>query len=120
MEAAAPALALRPLAARTEHCGIAVHDDEARRGGAQGQAQAGEAFLHEGEDAAEVLAPGTARRLALDDALAERDRGLKLALWVEGSLWLVLGLERVLDEERPRLASSTELRHTRSTRSPGY
>ena len=32
---------------------------------------AGEPFLHPGEDTAEVLAPGTARRTALDEALAE-------------------------------------------------
>ena len=35
---------------------------------------AGEAFLHTDEDAEEVLAPGTARRRALDEALS-RDRG---------------------------------------------
>jgi ribonuclease E len=37
---------------------------------------AGEPFLHEGEDAAGILAPGTARRRALDDALSEIDAGL--------------------------------------------
>src|SRR5262249_16605735 len=36
---------------------------------------AGEPFLHAGEDPAEVLAPGTARRRALDDAIAELDAG---------------------------------------------
>ena len=81
MEAAAPALALRPLAARTEHLTESPFaGDELAEAARKAQARAGEAFLHEGEDAAEVLAPGTARRLALDDALAERDRGLKLAL----------------------------------------
>src|SRR3954451_16604394 len=34
-----------------------------------------EPFVHEGEDAAAVLAEGTARRHALDDALAETDAG---------------------------------------------
>src|SRR4051812_22943523 len=36
---------------------------------------AGEPFLHPDEDAAAVLAPGTARRRALDDALAEIEAG---------------------------------------------
>jgi len=35
------------------------------------EAWAGEPFLHEDENPAEALAPGTARRRALDDALAE-------------------------------------------------
>ena len=34
---------------------------------------AGEPFLREGEEPNEVLAPGRARRYALDDALAELD-----------------------------------------------
>ena len=37
------------------------------------QKWAGEPFLHPGEEPAEALAPGTARRAALDDALAEID-----------------------------------------------
>jgi superfamily II DNA or RNA helicase len=72
---------------------------------------AGEAFLHEGEDPAETLAPGTARRRALDDATAEIEAGNRKP----SSQWkvrygLLLGLERVLSEDRPRLASGTELR----------
>ena len=39
------------------------------------EAWAGEPFLRDGEDPAEVLAPGTARRRALDDALAEIEAG---------------------------------------------
>ncbi len=39
------------------------------------EAWAGEPFLHEGEDPAQVLAPGTARRRALDDAIAEIEAG---------------------------------------------
>ena len=35
----------------------------------------GEPFLHPGEDPAVALAPGTARRAALDDALVEIDAG---------------------------------------------
>ena len=36
----------------------------------------GEPFLHPGEDPEVALAPGAARRRALDDAQAEMDRGL--------------------------------------------
>src|SRR5881227_1639813 len=72
---------------------------------------AGEAFLHPDEDPTEALAPGTARRRALDDALAEIEAGRR----VPSSTWkvrygLMLGLERVLSEHPPRLASGTELR----------
>ena len=38
----------------------------------------GEPFLHEDEDPLAALAPGTARRAALDDALAEIEAGLRL------------------------------------------
>ena len=38
-------------------------------------AWAGEPFLHPDEDPGQVLAPGTARRRALDDALSELDAG---------------------------------------------
>src|SRR5437868_12698269 len=38
-------------------------------------AWAGEPFLHDGEDVEKALAAGTARRRALDDALAEMDGG---------------------------------------------
>src|SRR5213080_2719205 len=72
---------------------------------------AGEPFLHPDEDPAGVLAPGTSRRRALDDALAEieaRQRTPSSAWKVEYGL--MLGLERVLAEERPHLASGTELR----------
>src|SRR5438552_3523290 len=72
---------------------------------------AGEAFVHPDEDPTEALAPGTARRRALDDALAEIETGRR----VPSSTWkvrygLMLGLERVLSEYPPRLASGTELR----------
>src|SRR2546425_2872894 len=39
------------------------------------EAWAGEPFLHPDEDAAVVLAPGTSRRRALDEALAEIEAG---------------------------------------------
>ena len=58
---------------------------------------AGEPFLHDGEEAEKVLAPGTARRRALDDASAEIEAGLARP----SPQWkvhyaLMLGLERVL------------------------
>ncbi|HWJ44621.1 MAG TPA: DEAD/DEAH box helicase family protein [Gaiellaceae bacterium] len=75
------------------------------------EAWAGEPFLREGEDPAVALAPDTSRRRALDDALAEIEAGRR----EPSSAWkvpygLMLGLERVLAEERPHLASGTELR----------
>jgi ribonuclease E len=72
---------------------------------------AGEPFLHAGEDAAVVLAPGTSRRRALDEALAEMDSGRNSPSprW-KVRFGLMLGLERVLSEGTPKLASGTELR----------
>ncbi|HTZ05429.1 MAG TPA: DEAD/DEAH box helicase family protein [Gaiellaceae bacterium] len=75
------------------------------------EAWAGEPFFREGEDAAQVLAPGTARRRALDDALAEIESGRTRP----SSPWkvryaLMLGLERVLAEPTPRTLAGTELR----------
>jgi len=71
----------------------------------------GEPFLHEGEDALAALAPGTARRSALDDALAEMGAGRASpsARW-KVRYGLMLGLERVLTQDPPRTASGTELR----------
>jgi superfamily II DNA or RNA helicase len=75
------------------------------------EAWAGEPFIREGEDPAKVLAPRTSRRRALDDALVEIEGGRR----APSSGWkveygLMLGLERVLAEEKPHLASGTELR----------
>jgi ribonuclease E len=69
-----------------------------------------ERFLHEGEDPAAALASGTARRRALDAALAELGEGAKhpSTAW-RRSYSLMLGLERVLSEEEPRLADGTLL-----------
>ena len=72
---------------------------------------AGEPFLHPGEEPAQALAPGTARRLALDEALAELDAGRT----TPSSSWkvrfgLMLGLERVLSSKPPTTAAGTELR----------
>jgi ribonuclease E len=75
------------------------------------EAWAGEPFLREGEDPAQVLAPDTSRRRALDDALAEIESGHRTPSpdW-KVRYGLMLGLERVLAEQRPHLASGTELR----------
>src|SRR5262249_19030787 len=72
---------------------------------------AGEPLLHNEEDPAQVLAPETARRNALDEALKELEAGHN----EPSSQWkvrfaLMLGLERVLSEKPPHLASGTELR----------
>src|SRR6185312_14027076 len=69
-----------------------------------------ERFVHEGEDLADALAPGSGRRLALDAALAELDAGAT----VPSTHWrrrysLMLGLERVLSDDEPRLADGTTL-----------
>jgi ribonuclease E len=75
------------------------------------QTWAGEPFLHPDEDPDTVLAPGTARRRALDDALKEIEAGRS----EPSPEWkiryaLMLGLERVLSERPPKLKSGTELR----------
>jgi ribonuclease E len=71
----------------------------------------GEPFLDADEDALVALAPGTARRAALEDALAEMEAGREKpsARW-KVRYALMLGLERVLTEDLPRTAAGTELR----------
>jgi len=69
-----------------------------------------ERFVHEGEDPAVALAPGSARRRALEVALAEVDAGLR----IPSTKWrrrysLLLGLERVLSDDEPKLADGTLL-----------
>src|SRR3954468_14370428 len=69
-----------------------------------------ERFVHPGEELADALAPGSGRRHALDDALAEIDSGAK----VPSTQWrrhysLLLGLERVLSEDEPKLVDGTLL-----------
>src|SRR5580765_6902300 len=72
---------------------------------------AGEPLLHDDEDPEQVLAPETARRNALDEALAEIEAGhdAPTSQW-KVRFALMLGLERVLSEKPPHLASGTELR----------
>ena len=71
-----------------------------------------ERFLHDGEDPAVALAPGTPRRRALDGALAELAEDPKAKQ--PSTAWrrefsLLLGLERLLSEEEPKLADGTVL-----------
>jgi hypothetical protein len=75
------------------------------------EAWAGEPFLRPDDDPRTALPPGSAVRHALDDAIAEIAAGRTHP----SSQWkvryaLMLGLERVLSEKPPRLASGTELR----------
>src|SRR5215204_1023054 len=96
----------------TEHPTIAPEAPDALSdSAARAEAWAGEPILHSEEDPAIVLAPGTSRRRALDEAIAEIEAGRK----EPSSEWkvrfgLMLGLERVLSERPPHLASGTELR----------
>ena len=69
-----------------------------------------ESFVHAGESTEDALAPGTARRRALEAALLEIDAGGK----VPSTHWrrrysLMLGLERVLSDDEPKLADGTSL-----------
>src|SRR3954453_19275918 len=77
----------------------------------QAEAWAGEPFLHPDEDPAVVLAPETARRRALDDALTEIEAGAREPPY-EGKIRdaLLTGLKRVLSQSPPTLASGTDLR----------
>jgi superfamily II DNA or RNA helicase len=85
--------------------------DELVAAATQASDWAGEPLLHNGEEPAEVLAPGTARREALDEATAEIEAGRDEPSpdW-KVRYALMLGLERVLSEKPPNLASGTELR----------
>jgi ribonuclease E len=71
-----------------------------------------ERFVHEGEDPQVALAPGTPRRRALDQALAELAQDPKSKS--PSTAWrrefsLLLGLERLLSEEEPKLEDGTVL-----------
>ena len=69
-----------------------------------------EHFVYEGESLEEALAPGSARRRALDAAVAEVEAGNKTpsVAW-RRQFSLLLGLERLLSEEEPRLVDGTVL-----------
>jgi ribonuclease E len=69
-----------------------------------------ETFVHLGETKAEALAPGTPRRRALDAAVAESKAGLTTpSLEWRQEYSLLLGLERVLSDDEPKLADGTSL-----------
>src|SRR5215210_4604071 len=69
-----------------------------------------EPFVHEGEPRDEVLAQGTARRRALDDALAEIEAGRdEPSVEWRREYALMLGLERLLSDDEPHLADGTTL-----------
>ncbi|HXR29026.1 MAG TPA: DEAD/DEAH box helicase family protein, partial [Solirubrobacteraceae bacterium] len=71
-----------------------------------------ERFVHDGEDAAVALAPGTPRRRALDSALEQLQQDPKAKHPSTGwrrEFSLLLGLERLLSEEEPRLVDGTVL-----------
>ncbi|HET9186061.1 MAG TPA: DEAD/DEAH box helicase family protein [Solirubrobacterales bacterium] len=68
-----------------------------------------EPFLLDGEGP-EALAPGTARRRALDAALKELDEGAEYpSIQWRRDFSLLLGLERFLAEEPPKLRDGAEL-----------
>ncbi len=69
-----------------------------------------ESFVLPGEDPAQALAPGTARRAALEAALAELEEGRDepSVAW-RRAYSLMLGLERLLADEEPHLADGTTL-----------
>ena len=78
---------------------------------AQVSAWCGEPLLYDGDDPALTLAPGTARRRALDAALDEIAQGLD----APSPAWrfrfsLMLGLERVLAADQPALLNGLTLR----------
>jgi superfamily II DNA or RNA helicase len=71
-----------------------------------------ERFLFDGEDAAVALAAGTPRRRALDGVLAELSEDPKAKQ--PSTAWrrefsLLLGLERLMSDEEPKLADGTVL-----------
>ncbi|HWT24012.1 MAG TPA: DEAD/DEAH box helicase family protein, partial [Solirubrobacteraceae bacterium] len=69
-----------------------------------------EPYVLEGEDVATALASGSARRRALDAALAELDAGATVPSVAWRQRWsLLLGLDRLLSQDEPRLVDGTLL-----------
>jgi ribonuclease E len=69
-----------------------------------------EQFVYEGETLEDALAPGSARRRALDAALTEVEAGAdRPSIEWRRHYSLLLGLERLLSEEEPHLADGTVL-----------
>ncbi|HUB05313.1 MAG TPA: DEAD/DEAH box helicase family protein, partial [Solirubrobacteraceae bacterium] len=69
-----------------------------------------EQFVYEGETLEDGLAPGSARRRALDAAVAEIQAGATTpSIEWRRKFSLLLGLERLLSEEEPHLVDGTVL-----------
>ncbi|MDQ6606141.1 MAG: DEAD/DEAH box helicase family protein, partial [Actinomycetota bacterium] len=69
-----------------------------------------ERFVHEGETLEDALAPGSARRSALDAAVAEIEAGhIQPSIDWRRKFSLLLGLERLLSDDEPRLVDGTVL-----------
>jgi ribonuclease E len=69
-----------------------------------------EPFVLDGETPADALAPGTPRRKAMDAALAEIEAGAEHPSIEWRRTWsFLLGLERLLSEDDPKLADGTTL-----------
>jgi ribonuclease E len=69
-----------------------------------------ESFVYEGEEVADALAPGGARRRAFDAAMAELEAGEDKPSTRWRRDWsLLLGLERLLSQEEPHLVDGTVL-----------
>ena len=75
----------------------------------------GEPFLHAGEDPVAALAPGTARRAALDDAIAEMDAGRK----TPSNRWRVRYGADARARARARLADRRDRLRHRAAPPPG-
>jgi superfamily II DNA or RNA helicase len=95
----------------TQSPAVLETSDGIRASALRAEAWAGEPFLEPDDDPLEAVRPGSALRRALEDAITEMDAGLK----EPSPAWrtryaLMLGLERVLSEKPPHLASGTELR----------
>ncbi|HUZ98755.1 MAG TPA: DEAD/DEAH box helicase family protein [Gaiellaceae bacterium] len=94
-----------------QHTTFAEANDPLAAAAYRAETWAGEPFLRDGEDPAQALAPGTARRRALDEAVAEIEAGnhAPSTHW-KVRFGLMLGLERILAEPEPRTKSGTALR----------
>ncbi len=69
-----------------------------------------ERFVYDGESLEDALSPGSARRRALDAALAELETDAKVpSIEWRRQFSLLLGLERLLSEEEPTLVDGTVL-----------
>src|SRR5690242_4806773 len=69
-----------------------------------------ERFVYEGETLEDALAPGSARRRALDAAVAEMEKGaVTPSIEWRRKFSLLLGLERLLSQDEPHLVDGTVL-----------